>query len=243
MTRRLRFAAALLALAFTTGAHAQSVRPAPSQGDPRIRVVRYDPNRIISLRGHLGYQMLIEFDAGERIENVAIGDSVGWQVTPNRAATLLFLKPLAAGAATNMTVITNQRRYAFELSSREASGPDDRSVIYAVRFAFPPPPPPPPEPPPPPPAPAPTLNFGYTIRGSDRIAPTRVFDDGAATYFAFGENTDTPAIFVVGLDGEEELVNVQTRGDYIVIDQLADAFVVRSGRHRAQVRRNGGREP
>ncbi len=37
---------------------------------------------------------MIEFGHGERIENVAVGDSSAWQVTPNKRANLLFLKPL-----------------------------------------------------------------------------------------------------------------------------------------------------
>ncbi len=228
-----------------TMALAQGVTPAASAGDPRIRIVPYQENRIVALRGHLGYQMLVEFDPGERIENVAIGDSLGWQVTPNRAATLLFLKPIARGAATNMTVVTTLRRYSFELSAREATGPSDPNIIYTVRFSYPaviaPPPPPPP---------AETrgpaladLNLAYSAKGGRRMPAVRVFDDGHATYFQFGETADAPAIFLIGRDGKEELVNSQWRGPYMVVDQIAQEFVLRVGRNSVRIRNDAWTEP
>jgi type IV secretion system protein VirB9 len=229
-----------------TLAFAQGVTPEPSHGDPRIRVVAWSENQIVRLRGHLGYQMLVEFDPDERIENVAIGDSLGWQVTPNRAATLLFVKPIARGAATNMTVVTNLRRYAFELSTREATGPADPNIIYTVRFSYPPPPARAGETgDPAPPAPAPTnvadLNLAYSTRGGRGMAPVRVFDDGAATYFQFAEGADAAAVFVIGADGKEELVNAQWRGPYMVVDQIAQAFILRIGRANVRVKNDGWR--
>jgi type IV secretion system protein VirB9 len=225
---------------------AQGVTPPPSPGDPRIRIVGYQENQIIALRGHLGYQMLVEFDPAERIENVAIGDSLGWQVTPNRAATLLFLKPITRGAATNMTVVTTLRRYSFELTAREATGPSDPNIIYTVRFAYPAPPAPAPAVV----APAPTgptladLNLAYSVKGGGLRAPkVHVFDDGKATYFQFAETADAPAIFIIGADGEEELVNSQWRGAYMVIDQVAPEFVLRIGRQQVRVKNEAWREP
>ncbi len=226
-------------------AFAQGVTPSPSPGDPRIRIVRYSDNQIIALRGHLGYQMLVEFDPAERIENVAIGDSLGWQVTPNRAATLLFLKPIARGAATNMTVVTTLRRYSFELTAREATGPADPNIIYTVRFAYPPPPPAPaPVVVAPPPAPTlADLNLAYSTKGGGRLPDVHVFDDGRATYFQFADAAEAAAIFIVGRDGDEELVNAQWRGPYMVVDQVAQEFVLRIGRQKVRVRNDGWREP
>ncbi len=241
-----KLAAIAVAWLFTaTLAFAQGVTPSASPGDPRIRIVAYEENRIVSLRGHLGYQMLVEFDPNERIENVAIGDSLGWQVTPNRAATLLFLKPITRGAATNMTVVTTLRRYSFELSAREAAGPSDPNIIYTVRFAYPQnavlaPPPAPPQ------AQGPALtdlNLAYSTRGGGRMPAVRVFDDGRATYFQFGDTADAPAIFLVGRDGKEELVNSQWRGHYMVVDQIGQEFVLRVGRQSVRVRNDAWTEP
>ena len=93
MRRALPLAFALTLLA----APAVAVVPRPGPGDPRIHVVDYDPSAVVELHGALGYQMSIEFDPLEKIENVAIGDSLGWQVTPNRRANIIFLKPMSNG--------------------------------------------------------------------------------------------------------------------------------------------------
>lgn len=244
-TPRMRYALVIAAW-LVGGAIALAQTVAPMRIDPRIRIIPYQENQIVPLRGHLGYQMLVEFDPNERIENVAIGDSLGWQVTPNRAATLLFVKPIVRGASTNMTVVTTLRRYAFELTAREATGPSDPSIIYSVRFTYP-------APPPPAPVAAPqqatgpdlaNLNLAYSTRGGGRkLPPVRVFDDGKATYFQFAEAADAAAIYVIGADGREELVNAQWRGPYMVVEQVAHEFVLRVGRASVRIRNDGWREP
>ena len=80
----------------------------------------------MQLRGWFGYQLMLEFEPDERIENVSIGDALGWQVTPNRRANLLFLKPVDRTAATNMTVVTDKRRYAFDLVVATRQAPPGR---------------------------------------------------------------------------------------------------------------------
>jgi type IV secretion system protein VirB9 len=220
-------------------AHAQATVPRPSEGDPRIRIVDYGPNQVIALRGHLGYQMTIEFDPNERIENVSIGDSLGWQVTPNRKATLLFLKPVEKGAATNMTVITTMRSYAFELTSREATSAQDPSIMYMVRFQYPTPALVVVAPPPPPPPPPVVLNFAYTIKGARRLRPSRVFDNGVSTFFEFPPTMETPAILMIGPTGKEELANLQSRDKFVVVDAIGPAFVLRYGDQRVEVKNTG----
>ena len=218
---------------------AQARQDVSFASDSRIRVIPYDPDQVINLVGHLGYQMMIEFGVDEQIENVSIGDSLGWQVTPNRRATLLFLKPLTLDATTNMTVVTSQRRYAFALSADEVRHSDDPALIYTLRFAYPPAPEVVPEPvaepePPPPPEPV-QLNFNYSFSGSRSTAPARVFDDGVFTYFQFAPEADAPAIFVVGADGQEELANAQARNGSIVIDRIARTFILRYGKAKTEV--------
>src|SRR5450432_3508569 len=102
----------LLASAVLAAAPAlAAVAPLPGPGDARMRVTHYAPDEVVELVGDLGYQMTIEFGDGERLENVSIGDAQGWQVTPNRKASLLFLKPIDHASVTNMTVVTNLRHY------------------------------------------------------------------------------------------------------------------------------------
>ena len=116
--------AAFLALAlFAVPAHA---------ADPRLQSVHYQADKVVKVQGRLGFQSMIEFGQGEAIENVAVGDSSAWQVTPNKRANLLFLKPLVGKARTNMTVVTDQRTYLFDLSVAGAG----TTPLYNMRFTY-----------------------------------------------------------------------------------------------------------
>ena len=215
-----RNALLVMALAALTGATV----PRPGPVDPHIQSVMYDPEQVFALQGALGWQIMIAFASDERIENVSIGDSLAWQVTPNKRARMLFLKPLLRNASTNMTVVTSQRRYAFALST----GPRQARTPWVLRFDYPLPvvelrP----EPPPPPPV---KLNFGYVRAGDPSVMPSRVWDDGRQTYFEFAPSTPIPAIFAAGPGKKDEsLVNVATRGRVQVVQQMGQRFILRAG--------------
>ncbi|OYX35536.1 MAG: P-type conjugative transfer protein VirB9 [Caulobacterales bacterium 32-69-10] len=209
-------------------------QPVPGPLDPRIRTVQYDPDQVVQLRGWFGFQQMIEFAPDERIENVSIGDAMGWQVTPNKRANILFLKPIDRSAVTNMTVVTNLRRYAFDLVvATERARPD--AMAYVVRFRYP-------QAGPvqvvevEPPAPQAEVigpeswNFAYTYTGSKEILPSKVFDDGRSTFFSWPATVSVPGIFAVGTEGGESLVNYAVRGQYLVVDQISPRFVLRSGK-------------
>ena len=164
-------------------------------GDPRIRQAAYDPQRVTTLQGCVGFQTTVTFAPGERIENVALGDAGLWEVTPNKRADLLFLKPAVRHGRTNMMVVTDRRRYAFDLTADDDAACRAGRITYELRFAYPADPgpaapdvatPPPVQPPPLPadaelPAPA-ARNTAYTYTGTAANVPARAFDDGHATY-------------------------------------------------------------
>lgn len=205
--------------------------PRPGAVDPHIQHVLFNPEQVVSLRGALGWQIEVEFGGDERIENVSIGDSLAWQVTPNKRARMLFLKPLLRNGATNMTVVTSKRRYAFSLSTgaRQAWTP------WVLQFEYPP-------------APvlemqpkllAPVrLDFAYARTGDPAVMPTRVWNDGRQTYFEFDQQTPFPAIFAAGPGKKDEsLVNISSRGRIQVVQQMGERFILRSGSHVAAVTR------
>ena len=203
--------------------------PEPGPVDPHIQSILYSPDEVIQLRGALGWQIMLEFGSDERIENVSIGDALAWQVTPNKRARNLFLKPLIKNATTNMTVVTDKRRYAFSLETT----PRLRTTPWVVQFDYPrevvetieeplPPPPPP-------------LNFAYHMAGDATLLPARVWDDGLMTYFEFAENTPIPAIFAGGPGKTESLVNSMTRDRVIVVQQTSGRFTLRTGKQVATV--------
>lgn len=210
--------------------------PAPGPVDPHIQSVLYAPDEVYVLKGALGWQIMVEFGPDERIENVSIGDALAWQVTPNKRAHILFLKPLIKNATTNMTVVTSQRRYAFALET----APRYRTTPWEVRFDYPrevveaveePPLPPPP-----------VLNYGYSLAGAVELQPSRVWDDGRMTYFEFAPEQAIPAIFAGGPGKDESLVNSQTRGRVLVVQQRAGRFTLRSGDRMATVTYGTGKK-
>lgn len=210
--------------------------------DPRIRVIRYDPDQVVELRLAFGFQTMIRFGEDERVENVSIGDGQAWQVTPNKAATLIFVKPVDIATRTNMTVVTDRRSYLFELSAMSRL-PYGAPPPYVVRFTYPPPPKvaavatgpviPPPE----------RRNTAYSYKGSPTNLPSAVFDDGRFTFFKWPEAAATPALFMVQPNGSETLVNYVVRDGYEVVEQTAPRFILRDGKEATTVINDGWRPP
>lgn len=218
---------------------------APAAGeDARLLTLAYDPDQVVRIEGRAGVQATIAFGDDEVIENVAIGDSQKWQVTPNKRATLLFVKPLAANAVTNMTVVTSRRTYLFDLVAAPRAKP-----LYVLRFTYPeegtklaeqP-------------SEAPNeaelaaverpdqiidpaeLNFAWTASGERALLPARSFDDGRATYLTWPSGQAIPAILVKDEKGTEGPVNFTVRGDTIVVDGVPREIVLRSGKEFARL--------
>ena len=204
-----------------------------SQVAPNIRYIEYNPDAIIRLTGHTGYQMMLEFEPGEKIETVGIGDSSGWQVTPNGAGTIMFLKPVGTPPPTNLSIITNQRRYNLELVARSGLRAPPSQIVYAVRFRYPQKPAEAAAAATPPPliaTPPELWNRAYSYDGAKGNVPDQVFDDGKATYFRFAAGASAPAIFSITPDAGESIVNFAVRGPYTVVEQIAPQFVLRHGK-------------
>lgn len=198
--------------------------------DARLRTLPYNPDAVTRLDGCRNFQTMISFAADEHIENVGLGDSSQWQVMPNKRGDLLFVKPLAADAFSNMTVVSDKRVYNFELRAAPEADCRKGQVVYDLRFSYPadkaaasaaaasaalPPPA--------------HRNTAYTYSGAADLAPLRVFDDGSSTFMRWADGVATPAIYALGADGSESLVNYAQRDDYLVVEQVARAFVLRRG--------------
>lgn len=210
--------------------------PSDGRADPRIKNVNYSPNDVYVIHGHYGYSTHIIFAEDEVIEHLSPGDSIAWQFNPKN--NHLFLQPVEDEADTNLSVLTNKRMYNFELRAGQAAHVSDRSLSFLVQFHYPqdelqkqlmaqevaqveekkwiakdfdPE----------------NLNFKYSMRGDESIAPNKVFDDGLFTYFQFDESIKTPAIFLVDADKKESLVNYHVKGRYIVVQSTGAQFMLR----------------
>lgn len=208
----------------------------PLATDARIREVSYSPDEVFKFTAHYKIQSSIEFEQGEDIRTISVGDSDGWQIVPS--GNRIFLKPVELDADTNMTVVTNQRVYHFEIYAREQLSMGDDDMVFVMRFVYggeknysfedenstavpnheiednPS-----------------KYNFAYTISGSDNIAPIRIFDDGEFTFFQFKDiNADLPAFFKVDSERREAIINYRTVGDYVVVERVSPMFTLRHGR-------------
>lgn len=206
-------------------------------GDARIRQVDYDPSAVVRIDGCFGFQTMVRFTPGEKIENVGIGDASRWLVVPNKRADLLFVKPAYASSHSNMTVATDRRHYSFELKAAPSDACRRGQVLYALQFRYPADPEPPPavaddaapdDPAQGVAAPAPR-NAAYTFSGAAGNVPQRVFDDGSSTWFRWDDGSATPAVFALGADQSETPVDFTVEGDYLVVPRVAPAFVLRRG--------------
>ncbi len=216
--------------------------------DPRLVERLYNPGEVVRIEGKTKVAATIAFDPAERIENVVVGDSAAWQVTPNKRANLLFVKPLNPNAVTNMTVVTDQHTYLFDLVAKPSAKP-----LYVLRFTYPE-------------APEvedeadggepqlpgspnavelaaagdpyavvdPTaLNFKWSREGDRDLLPGQAYDDGNATFLTWPAGKAIPAILIKDAKGTEGPVNFAVRGDTIVVDGVPREIVLRSGKDSA----------
>lgn len=101
--------------------------------DHRIVMLHYDASDVYTITTRYGYQTNIVFGSGERIDTISVGDRSMWQIIP--AGNRLFIRPMDQDVATNMTILTSQHAYQFDLRSL----PDDSKKggnIYVARFVY-----------------------------------------------------------------------------------------------------------
>lgn len=233
---------------FLLGAFVFSVAGSAYALDSRLRTQLFDPEQVVRIVGRPGIQSTIEFGNDERIENVAVGDSSAWQVTPNRRGSAIFLKPLSSVGVTNMTVVTDRRTYLFDL----VAGGKDVTPLYSLKFTYP--------------VLAPEvsetvvsvaqgaittdahnasaplaaperLNFNWKVKGAKSLQPTRVFDDGSALFIGWDSRAPLPAVLSIAEGGEEGPLHYTVAGEYIVVKPLPALVVLRYGKYDAELRR------
>ena len=211
--------------------------PVRGDVDGRIRSAVYDGDQVYRLRGFVGYQIDLEFEAGESFQGLGAGDIEGLAYFGQ--ANHLFLKPKAARVATNLTVLTDRRHYQFDyVAFAQHPRAGDTDVIFALRFTYPvlpsaaaesaaarqidhaldq--------------APAPRAqNMNYSYCGNRALRPVFAADDGVHTRLRFAANADLPAIFVRDADAAESLLNFSMEGGDVIIHRVARRFILRRGR-------------
>lgn len=201
--------------------------------DSRVKTLVYNENDVYSLLTHYGYQSNIEFHPKERIQTVVLGDRVNWQVIPS--GRRLFIRPQEENLHTNMTVVTSERSYQFDLRSNGGGAlKGDEELVYVVRFYYPqedarnlpavyasqvPPMQTPPV------MPALSINYRYSFTGPDQLAPRKIYDDGQSTFLLLARQPQKAALVMA--DGQEIPVPLMRLADGSSrIDRVAPRIVL-----------------
>lgn len=209
-----------------------------------IQVYPYTTGALYRLYASPGQVSDIALQPGETLVSVSAGDTVRWVVGdtvsgtgPNARAHVL-VKPINADIRTNLMIATDRRTYHLELESVPSGYmaalswryPSDELAELTSRNqqAIS--------------AQASVIDRGVSLDGLDfdyRLSgdkptwkPVRVFDDGRQVYIQMPdtiETTDLPPLFVLGGDGDAELVNYRLRGNYYIVDRLFQAAELRLG--------------
>ncbi|MGJ7536945.1 MULTISPECIES: P-type conjugative transfer protein TrbG [unclassified Variovorax] len=213
-----------------------------------IQVWPYADGALYQVYTSPGRVTVVALQQGEELVTVSAGDTVRWIVgdtASGAGATLrvnILVKPTRIGLKTNLVVTTNRRTYLLELSSTPQAWmasvswdyPKDRMLALQKQAqqaqAS---------------APVETgmaleqIRFRYAIGGDNPPwKPLRAFDDGERVYIQFPGGIaqgELPPLFVIGPQGDGQLVNYRFRSPYYVVDRLFGAAELRLGGDKAQV--------
>src|SRR3954468_18138400 len=121
-----------LCMALASAAASAETIPQASMTDSRIRQVTYNPSEVYELTGSYRLTTTIEFERGETVQYLTLGDTIAWQAHP--MGHRVHLKLVEPRAATNLTVITDRRAYYFRLT---ATSPKEKlDATYLLRFKY-----------------------------------------------------------------------------------------------------------
>jgi P-type conjugative transfer protein TrbG len=213
-----------------------------------IQVWPFTDGALYQVYASPGRVTVISLQPGEELVTVAAGDTVRWIVgdTSSGAGADLrvsvLVKPTRSGIKTNLVMTTSRRIYLVELTSTPQAWmasvswdyPKDRMLALqrqaqAAQVA----------------APVDTglslekIRFRYAISGSNPPwKPLRAFDDGEKVYIQFPGGIaqgELPPLFVIGAQGDGQLVNYRFRSPYYIVDRLFGAAELRLGAEKGDV--------
>lgn len=197
------------------------------------------PNRVTTIALQQGEELVAPPAGGDTVRWI-VGEGAGGTGL-NRRVNIL-VRPMRVGLETNMTILTNRRSYFLELSSTPQAWmasvsweyPKDRMFALQGEVQRTKPM-----------TPVESelsleqIKFRYAIKGdSPPWKPLRAFDNGQRVYIQFPSGIaqgELPPLFVIGPQGDGQLVNYRFRSPYYVVDRLFGAAELRLGGDKAQV--------
>ena len=255
MRLRTLIRATLMASALASGTALMVGLPARAAATPyvmpqssRIVVFNYSRYRTYTILTRPMSVTDIQLAPGEKLESLAVGDSVQW-ITALAPGNIL-IKPVKSGLFTSATIITNERVYEVTLRSgpltgrwyQQVSWQYPQILLYNQEVA----------------AhrararkrarrrrhdlmagevgnPA-RLNFDYTVRGRAAFRPRVVFDNGVWTWIHLPDHSQvTPALFIRRHNGHYALTRYVVKGHYLIVQRTFHRAVLRQGGHRVTI--------
>ena len=213
-----------------------------------IQVWPYADGALYQVYTSPGRVTVVALQEVEERVTVSAGDTVRWIVGDTASGSgaslrvTVLVKPTRTGLKTNLVITTNRRMYLLELSSTPQAWmasvswdyPKDRMLALQKQAQQAQ-------------AAAPVdsglsleqIKFRYAITGDNPPwKPLRAFDDGQRVYIQFPAGiaqAELPPLFVIGPQGDGQLVNYRFRSPYYVVDRLFGAAELRLGADKAQV--------
>jgi type IV secretion system protein VirB9 len=182
---------------------------------------------------------------------IAAGDTARWIIGDTESGSgvtrrvHVLVKPTRTDITTNLVITTDRRIYMLELRA------DANPYMPAVAWAYPQLPASQAQGVPATPVipAAAARNYRYALSGNTPPwRPTAVYDDGRRVYIEFPRGIvqgEMPPVFVIGSEGELQIVNSRIYQNVLIVDRLFGAAELRlgSGDHQQTVRisRSDGR--
>ena len=203
-----------------------------------IQVYPWSEGALYQVYAAPGQITSIALEPGESLTGsgpIAAGDTARWIIGDTESGSgvgrrvLVLVKPSRADITTNLVITTDKRTYMIELRSGE------KPYMPAVAWAYPPPtgggsqtlPATPVIP-----AVA-ARNYRYGLTGDNPPwKPVAVYDDGRRVYVEFPRGIvqgEMPPIFVIGPNGETQIVNSRIYQHIQIVDRLFGAAELRLG--------------
>lgn len=216
-----------------------------------VQVYPFAPGALYQVYAAPGQVTDVALQEGEQLVGsgpVAAGDTVRWIIGDTESGTgpakriHILIKPTRPDLVSNLVINTDRRTYHLELRSTEKTYmasvswqyPQDQLIALRRQNANAE-------------AAAPIvtgvdvsrLRFRYAIEGDNPPwRPLSAFDDGARVYIEMPAGIaqgEAPPLFVVGPEGDGQLVNYRVRQNYYIVDRLFAAAELRIGGERQQV--------
>ncbi|UWF58498.1 P-type conjugative transfer protein TrbG [Brucella sp. 2716] len=204
-----------------------------------IQVYPWSEGALYQVYASPGQITNIALEPGESLTGagpIAAGDTARWVIgdTESGSGTTrrvhILVKPTRPDITTNLIITTDWRTYMLELRAGE------KPYMPAVAWAYP-------QPaggtrqavPATPVIPAVAArNYRYSLTGTDNPPwkPVAVYDDGRRVYVEFPRGIvqgEMPPIFVIGPEGEAQIVNSRIYQHILIVDRLFGAAELRLG--------------